>query len=156
MGFSQHCTSSSDQQQPALSKPWAQSWRAGWCSRDSAEGLSVRRARIFWLFHYCWKSWEHSALPASLETLLFYLNLYQEYPMVFSSAFVLWHVRQLRCREKARLNCFFALLSAIRTLGSHSWSLKFNFFISKLEWAPVLPWQRVFCSLAEKEATDTN
>lgn len=77
-------------------------------------------------------------------------------PMLFSSVLVLWHVRQWRYREKAKLNHFFALLSAIRTLGSHIWSLKFNFFISKLEWVPVLPWQRVFCSLAEKEATATN
>lgn len=65
-------------------------------------------------------------------------------PMLFSSALVLWHVRQGRYREKAKLNCFFALLSAIRTLGSHIWSLKLNFFISKLERVPVLPWQRVF------------
>lgn len=154
MGFSQHCTSSSDPLQPTLSKPWT--WSAGWYSRNCAEGLSVRRASIFWLFHYRWKSEQHSALHAALETPLFYLNLYQDYPMVFSSAFVLWHVRQLRCRGKAKLNCFFVLFSAIRTLGSHSWSLKFNFFISKLEWALVLPRQRDFCSLADKEATDSN
>lgn len=77
-------------------------------------------------------------------------------PMFFSSFLALWHVSQWSYKEKAKLNCFFALLSAIRTLGSHIWSLKFNFFISKLEWVPVLLWQRVFCSLAEKEATDAN
>jgi len=54
------------------------------------------------------------------------------------------------------LNSSFALLSAIRTLGSCIWSLKFNFFFSKLEGVPGLPWQRIFCSLAEKDAAAPN